>query len=137
MNQTPHWRSISDLPVVASLLEIMLYEDEGQYRTLRECRPRPYVLDDETVERVIQDFSEQKADLSLFRQQLSHWLEGDLTASEQQEVERLQGCVAKLRELAESVLSLAEELKQGTIERVLSKGDGELGLEFLLGKRKL
>ena len=137
MNQTPHWRSISDLPVVASLLEIMLCEDEGQYRTLRECRPRPYVLDDETVGRVIQDFTDQKADLALYRQQLSHWMDGDLTASQRQEVERLQGCVSKLHELAESVLALAEELKQGTIERVLCKSDRELGLEFLLGKRKL
>ena len=32
---------------------------------------------------------------------------------------------------------LAEELKQGTIESVLRKSDLELGLEFLLGKRKL
>jgi hypothetical protein len=38
---------------------------------------------------------------------------------------------------AESILSLAEELKQGTIESVLRKSDLELSLEFLLGKRKL
>ena len=62
---------------------------------------------------------------------------GDLTASQRGEVERLQDCVRKLQELAESILSLAEELKQGTIERVLRKSDLELGLEFLLGKRKL
>ena len=137
MNQTPSWRPISDLPVVASILDSMLHDDEGQYRTLCECRPKPYVLDDHTVGRVIQVFTQQKADLPLYQQQLSHWMEGDLPASQKREVERLQGCVSKLRELAESILYLAEELKQGTIESVFRKSDIELGLEFLQGRRKL
>lgn len=137
MNPTPRWRSISDLPVVASILDSMLHDDEGQYRTLLECRPKPYVLDDHTVGRVIQVFTQQKTDLPLYQGQLSHWMAGDLNASQRREVERLQGCVTKLQELAESILSLAEELKQGTIESVLRKSDLELGLEFLLGKRKL
>jgi len=137
VNQTPRWRPISDLPVVASILDSMLHDDEGQYRTLCECRPKPYVLDDHTVGRVIQVFTQQKVDLPLYQQQLWHWMEGDLPASQKREVERLQDCVAKLRELAESILSLAEELKQGTIESVLRKSDLELGLEFLQGKRKL
>jgi len=36
----------------------------------------------------------------------------------------------------DSILSLAEELKEGTIEKVLAKSDLELGLEFLLSKGK-
>ena len=137
MNPTPRWRPISDLTIVASILDSMLHDDEGQYRTLCECRPKTYVLDDHTVVRVIQVFTQQKADLPLYQQQLAHWMAGDLTASQRREVERLQGCVTKLQELAESILSLAKELKQGTIESVLRKSDLELGLEFLLGKRKL
>lgn len=137
MNQTSRWRPISDLPVMASILDSMLHDDEGQYRTLLECRPKPYVLDDHTVGRVIQVFTQQKTDLPLYQGQVSHWMAGDLTVSQRREVERLQGCVTKLQELAESILSLAEELKQGTIESVLRKSDLELGLEFLLGKRKL
>lgn len=137
MNPTPRWRPISDLPIIASILDSMLHDDEGQYRALLECRPKPYVLDDHTVGRVIQVFAQQKTDLPLYQQQLSHWIAGTLTARQRQEVERLQGCVTKLEELAESILSLAEELKQGTIDSVLRKSDRELGLEFLLGKRKL
>ena len=137
MNPTPRWRPISDLTIVASILDSMLHDDEGQYRTLLECRPKPYVLDDHTVGRVIQVFTQQKTDLPLYQGQVSHWMAGDLTVSQRREVERLQGCVTKLQELAGSILSLAEELKQGTIESVLRKSDLELGLEFLLGKRKL
>jgi hypothetical protein len=137
VNQTSRWRPISDLPLVASILDSMLHDDEGQYRTLCECRPKPYVLDDDTVGRVIQVFTQQKADLPIYEQQLSHWLQGNLTANQKPEVERLLGCLAKLHELAESILALAEELKQGTIESVLRKSDRDLGLGFLLGKRKL
>ena len=43
----------------------------------------------------------------------------------------------KLLEIAGAILALAEELRQGTIDRVLSKGDLELGLEFIMGKWKL
>src|SRR5215467_8664755 len=97
VNQTSRGRPISDLPVMASILDSMLHDDEGQYRTLCECRPKPYVLDDHTVGRVIQVFTQQKADLPLYQQQLAHWMAGDLTASQRWEVERLQGCVTKLQ----------------------------------------
>ena len=41
-----------------------------------------------------------------------------------------------IREGIAAILVLAEELKECTIETVLNKSDLELGLEFLLGKRK-
>jgi hypothetical protein len=40
--------------------------------------------------------------------------------------------MAQLQQAIASILELAEELKRGTIERVLAKSDAELGLEFLL-----
>jgi hypothetical protein len=49
----------------------------------------------------------------------------------------LNSVLAKLHEVADAILALAEELRQGTIDRILSKSDVELGLEFLMGKRKL
>src|ERR1700680_4519275 len=35
---TPQWRPIRDLPIVASILDSMLHDDEGHYRTFLECR---------------------------------------------------------------------------------------------------
>ena len=35
------------------------------------------------------------------------------------------------------ILALADELKEGTIDRILEKDDFELGLEVFLGKWKL
>jgi hypothetical protein len=41
--------------------------------------------------------------------------------------------VGRCRTVIDSILSLAEQLKEGTIEKVLAKSDLEVGLEFLLG----
>ncbi len=40
--------------------------------------------------------------------------------------------MAKLRQVIDSILNLADELKEGTIEKQLAKSDEQLGLEFLL-----
>jgi hypothetical protein len=55
---------------------------------------------------------------------------------QRQEVDRLAAQIPMIREGIAAILVLAEELKECTIETVLNKSDLELGLEFLLGKRK-
>ena len=42
-----------------------------------------------------------------------------------------------LREATQVRSLIADELKDSTIEKVLAKSDLELGVDFLLGKRKL
>jgi hypothetical protein len=51
-------------------------------------------------------------------------------------VDRLTEQVGRCRTVIDSILSLAEQLKEGTLEKVLAKSDLELGLEFLLSKGK-
>jgi hypothetical protein len=115
----------------------MLEMAEEQYSTLLEVRDRPHVLDDSTVGRVIEVFTKESEALWLYEEQLRRWQAIDLTATQRQEVERLGGQLSTLREVIASILALAEELKGGTIERVLAKSDIELALEVLLGKRRL
>jgi hypothetical protein len=54
------------------------------------------------------------------------------TITQRRELDRLEGQLERLRIVLEDILQLAEEIKQGTIERVLAKSDLELGLEALL-----
>ena len=49
---------------------------------------------------------------------------------------RLSEQIPRIQERISAILILAEELKGGTIETVLGKSNFELGLEFLVGKRK-
>ena len=135
--QPPHWNPISRLPEIATAIDGMLEMAEEQYSTLLEVRDRPHVLDDSTVGRVIEVFTKESEALWLYEEQLRRWQAIDLTATQRQEVERLGGQLSTLREVIASILALAEELKGGTIERVLAKSDIELALEVLLGKRRL
>ena len=45
------------------------------------------------------------------------------------------GCGGCLRRGLTTILALAAEIRQGTIDRVMDKSDLELGLEVLLGIR--
>lgn len=54
------------------------------------------------------------------------------TDAQRRELDRLEGQLERRRKVLGDILALAEELQQGTIERVLAKSDLELGLEALL-----
>ncbi len=110
-------------------------DTEQQHETLKEAAPRPYVLDDYTVGRVIEVYSVQLDDLWLYEEQLARWKKTPVTVAEYREVERLERQVERLRAALTAILTLAEELKKGTIEQVLGKSDAQVGLGFLLGRK--
>jgi hypothetical protein len=121
------------LPVIARHIDGMLQSDQEQYETLLEAKPKPHVLDDYTVNRVTQVFTTAKNDLPLFDEQLKRWSTlTTLSTVQQQEIARLKSQMAKLHEVVDNVLSLADELEKGTIEKQMAKSDAQLGLEFLL-----
>ena len=131
------WQPISALPLIGSMIDDFLDEVEKQYANLHACRSKPHVLDDHTVGRVIKLYSAQAEDLWLYEEQLSRWKSLNLTPPQCQQVDRLAAQIPTIRQRIATILALAEELKRGTIESVLAKSDLELGLEALLGKRKL
>lgn len=131
-----NWQPIRALPLIGSMIDGLLDEVEQQYENLQSCRPQPHVLDDYTVDRVIKVYTDQAGDVGLYAEQLSRWNRLNLTPSQRQEVARLSGQIPRIRERISAILTLAAELKGGTIETVSCKSDLEVGLEFLLGKRK-
>jgi len=132
----PQWQPISMLPTIATHIDGMLEAAQEQYQTLLPAKAKPHVLDDYTVNRVKKVFVEQQKDLWLFDEQLTRWSKNQLSAHQRKEVDRLAGQMKKLREQITVILELADDLGKGTIEKVMSKSDAELGLEFLQGHIK-
>jgi len=128
---TPQWQPIGKLPVITYAIDGMLESAEEQYPTLEEARPRPHMLDDYTVGRVVEVYTEQRDDLWMYEEQLRRWSAQTLTADQRREVERLTGQLGRLRMVIDKILALMDELKGGTIERMLAKSDVEVGLEML------
>ncbi len=132
MADQPQWQPIERLALIASHIDGMLESASEQYETLQLAKPKPFVLDDYTVGRVLQVYTVQQGDLWLFDEQLRRWERGKLTTAQRQEVERLAGQMLQLHEVISAILRLAEQLQERTIEKVLVKSDVELGLETLL-----
>jgi len=131
---TPNWQPLSKLPLIAHLIDGALADNQEQLRNLQQAQTLKTVLDDYTVGRVLQVFGQQKADLWLYEDQLAHWKTQSLDPAQAREISRLEGQVVQLRAVIDEILSLAEELKQGTIEAILGKSDLELALDMLSGK---
>jgi hypothetical protein len=129
---TPNWQPIAALPLIASLIDGELADSEAHYATLLAVRDRPHVLDAATVERSIKLHTEQRDFFWVFEEQLSRWRSEHLSFTQSSELDRLDGQLDRLRTVLSGILELAEELKRGTIDQVLSKSDLELGLEALL-----
>jgi len=57
---TPQWQPIDHLPTIADAIDGMLESAEEQYPLLEQARPRPSMLDDATVGRVIEVYTAQR-----------------------------------------------------------------------------
>ena len=73
----------------------------------------------------------------LFKEQLSRWREEPLSPEQSNEVTRLEAQVERLRANLTSILGLAGEVKDHTIDKILEKDDLALGVDVFLGKHQL
>ena len=128
----PNWQPITALPLIASIIDGELADGQEHYASLLAVRDRPHVLDDAIVERSIKLHTEQRDFLGVFAEQLARWRNEQPSFAQSRELDRLEEQIERLRVVLSAILALAEELQQGTIERVLAKSDLELGIEALL-----
>ena len=94
-------------------------------------------MDDYALGRVREVHGTQLNDLWLYEEQLLRWTKASPTERQRREIGRLTDQLSALRQVLTLCLGLADEMKAGTIDRILSKDDVELAIEFLMGKRKL
>ena len=132
----PHGQPLTALPLIASLIDGELADGQEHQATLLSVRDQPYVLDDATVERSIKLHTEQRDFLWVFAEQLARWRHERPSDAHRRELDRLEGQLERLRAVLSDILKLADELQQGTIERVLAKSELELGIETLLRMTK-
>jgi hypothetical protein len=136
-NQTPNWQPISFLPQIAEMIDGMLESAQNVHDSLERARTQPHVMDDYTLGRVREVHGTQLHDLWLYEEQLSRWTAESPTERQRREIGRLTDQLSALRQALTLCLALVDEMKDGTIDKILAKDDVELAIEFLMGKRKL
>ncbi|PZR93596.1 MAG: hypothetical protein DLM68_00755 [Hyphomicrobiales bacterium] len=130
-----NWQPISQMPLIASMIDTSLNDTREHLGTLSKAKDRPHVLDDATIDRVEQVHTEQMDYVEIYTRQISRWRNEKPSAVQSRELDRMDEQNQQLRVLTADTLALASELRKGTIERVLGMSDLELGLQYLLGKQ--
>jgi len=128
-----NWQPISQMSLVASMIDSALNDTADHIRTLTEARARPHVLDDATIDRVERVHGEQLEFIDIFAEQLRRWRDEGPSAAQRQELDRLEEQNRRLRQVTKEALALAAELRKGTIDRIMAVSDLELGLQTLVG----
>jgi hypothetical protein len=127
--QQPNWQSLSQLPLIATMIDGMTDSAEEQLTNLQQAEARPHVLDNATVDRLIRVYTEQKNDLWLYEEQLGRWRKQSPTAAQRAEITRLEQRVGTLRTLIDELLKRGRQLRPYTIDAVMAKSDTELELD--------
>lgn len=133
-SEKPNWQPLSQLPLIASLIDGGVTEAVAQRQILTEARARPHLLDDATLDRIDQIYGEEQQWLGFCEEQLSRWQQGQPTPAEEQEIARFAAEIERLKPLVAEILALSAEIRTGTIDRIREMSDLELGLKARLGQ---
>ncbi len=134
-NDPVNWQPISEMPLIASMINGALDDTREHLATLAEARLRPHVLDDATIDRVERVHTEQLAFLDIYAQQIGRWRTETPSTEQTRELDRMEEQNRQLRAITEDVLALALVLRKGTIDRIMAMSDVEIGLQALLDSR--
>jgi hypothetical protein len=134
LSEQPNWQPISQLPLIASLIDGGVAEAMAQRQILTEARARPHLLDDATLDRLDQVYSEEQQWLGFCEEQLRRWRQDQPAPAEAREIARLATEIERLKPLVAEILALSAEIRSGTIDRIVEMSDLELGLKALLGQ---
>jgi hypothetical protein len=121
---------ISMLETIAMLIDKQFEHADEQYELLYKAKSKPHVLDNETVDRSIRLYEDEKKYLEIFNNQLSVWRKEKLNTYQENELTRLENQMAKNEKIVNSTLNLAKELRKGTIDEILEMDEIELAIKF-------
>jgi hypothetical protein len=127
-----NWQPISQIPLIASMIDGALDDTREHLATLIQAKTRPHVLDDATVDRSIRVHTEQMEFVDIYAQQITRWRTQRPSAAQRRELDRIEVQNQTLRIVTMEVLATARELSKVTIERVLAMSDLELGIEAIM-----
>ena len=138
-----NWQPISEMPLIASMVDRAIDDTRDHIKALTEARARPHVLNDATIDRVEQVHTEQLAFPDIYAQQIGRWRTEtpstaqtrELATAQTRGLDRMEEQNRQLRAVTEDVLALALVLLKGTIDRIMAMSDVEIGLQALLGSR--
>ena len=131
---TPNWQPLSRLPLFTTMIDEAVVEAQAMLGNVQTGVQTPHVLDDHTVDRILNLYTETLEFIALYQAQLKCW-QGEATDPETQaEIERLLACLPELETTARAIIKGAQQIRTGTIDRIMEMDDAALGLAGLSGQ---
>jgi hypothetical protein len=136
-NVEPKWLPLDKIKTVRGYIDEELDNGRELLGTLLKAWTKPHVMDDALLDRVARVNKKKREDLWMYRGQMEHWL-GDKRVSEadKKEIEGVGAQVKAIEEIYAKMLSLADELREGSINRIMEMDDMELAMRTLMGNIK-
>lgn len=135
--ESPQWQPIRVMHECIPMVDGMLEEVQSQHNNMLEAQKKPHTMDDATIQRVIDVYSEQHEFLWVYREQFSRWKQESPTPQQLKDINRLEQQVDKIDQVLTGILKIADDIKGKTIESILGKSDMELAMDVLTGNLKL
>lgn len=136
MNQEQTFYPIDKLPMFESMISESIAYTKEQQDLYLQAISKPQVLDDSIIDRGVKVFKDQIEETTWNDRQIARWRTQVLTDSQRKRVNDYETNNRKYRVASQRGLDLLEELRKGTINRIMEMEDGELGFNVLLGKVK-
>ncbi len=136
-DEKPNWQPLSMMPTIASIIDEEVDNFEDLYKNLGEARKKPHVMDDMIIDRAINNHRKYLEGAWVYDEQIARWKKEKLTEEQYREIQRLTGQMIKYRKMCEEIIAVSEEIKKGTINRILEMSDEEVAIAVLTGKLKM
>jgi len=106
-NDQMNWQPISQMALIASMIDTALDDTREHLATLTKARAKPHVLDDATIDRVEEVHTEQMEFVAIYANQIDRWRNERPSASQTRTLDRMATQNQQLREVTADVLALA------------------------------
>jgi len=132
--QQPTFHPISKALSILEITHSMLESSKDQLVNMENIKDKPYVLNDELINRSIKLYTSQNEDLDIFLQQCVIWKNKELNELQQYQVTTIEENINSLLKINNQILSIVDACKDSTINKILAKDDLELAIDALSGK---
>jgi len=132
--QQPTFHHISKALSILEITHGMLESSKDQLVNMENIKDKPYVLNDELINRSIKLYTSQNEDLDIFLQQCVIWKNKELNELQQYQVTTIEENINSLLKINNQILAIVDACKDSTINKILAKDDLELAIDALSGK---
>jgi len=125
---------ISKLSQLQANLEGMLDAGKELLGHLEMAKPKPHVLDDETVEHMRRVYLDQQQEIKPYQMLFKEWLQDKPTIEQRESLEKFNVAMRAVTDMHKQVFFLIDFFKEHTIDKIMEKDSAELAMDMLAGK---